>query len=106
MSEIKEVVVEVAKVFLKKYSLGQTAEAPKPSLSESRHSTRTSWEAGAQSSRHLCSSENFRFASDPKATVAAANETPQERHFERIAEQIVDIPVPEMTPTRVPQITE
>ena len=33
-----------------------------------------------------------------KQTVAAAKETPQERHFERIAEQIVDIPVPEMTP--------
>ena len=28
MSEIKEVIVEVAKVFLKKYSLGQTGEAP------------------------------------------------------------------------------
>ena len=82
---------------MKNYSSGQTAEAPMPSLSESRRGTRTSWEAGAQSSRHLCSSENFRFASDPKATVVGAKETPQERHFERVAEQIVDIPVPEMT---------
>ena len=67
-------------VFLKKYSLSQTAEATMPSLSESRRITRTSWEAGAQSSRHLCSSDHFRFGSDPIATVAAAKETPQERH--------------------------